>query len=111
MSQSDYPPDSETTILNESFLQHLAIAKGYFARKLPYWCSDFSRPTDEQFGAFLQSNGCRIQYRILEMWDQVYIPMDCDFDLVEETARVRAQLRDEGVHEDDLPLLIDPERV
>ncbi|WP_426234580.1 hypothetical protein [Pseudomonas sp. TWP3-2] len=97
--------------MNESFHHHLVIARGYFARKLPYWCSDFSRPTDQQFGAFLQSNGCRIQYRILEMWDQVYIPLDCDFDLVEETARVRARLRDEGVREDDLPLLIDPQQL
>ncbi|MPQ71046.1 MULTISPECIES: hypothetical protein [unclassified Pseudomonas] len=96
--------------MNETFRQHLVIAKGYFSKKLPYWCSDFSRPTDQQFGEFLRSNGYRVQYLVLELWDQVYIPLDCNFEVVEETARVRARLRDEGVHEDDLPILIQPEQ-
>ncbi|PTQ74156.1 hypothetical protein [Pseudomonas sp. GV071] len=88
------------------FDEHLTLAEACFAQNLPYWCSDFSRPTDREFAALLKGRGHSLQYLVLEMWDQVYIPASCDLNAVKATAKVRATLRSEGIAEELLPLLV-----
>lgn len=90
----------------ESFIEQQKIAGAYFENGLPYWCDFFSRPNDKEFEKYLKSNGHNVQYLILELFDPVYIPHGCNLSRVEQTAKERAKLRQEGVCENKLPILL-----
>ena len=92
--------------MSKSFETHLEIAESYFNETLPYWCDNFSRPTDSEFADYLKKKGHNIHYRILELFDQVYIPINCDLDQVLATAKERKELRTKGVAENELPILL-----
>lgn len=92
--------------MSDSFKEHLEIAEVYFCDGLPYWCNDFSRPVDEEFAKYLNVNGYKVDYLILELFDPVYIPQGCDYERVLVTAKERRKLREQGVDENDLPLLL-----
>lgn len=93
--------------MTKEFQRHLEIAKKFLAKGLPYWCDDFNRPTDQEFAKYLNANGFPVQYLILEIFEQVYIPSKCNLDSVKRTGVLRRALKEEGKHEDDLPILVD----
>ncbi|HDZ3704178.1 TPA: hypothetical protein RSW58_003187, partial [Vibrio cholerae] len=90
----------------DDFLEKYIEAMAYFDRGLPYWCNHFFRPIDEEFARYLRSRGCNITYRIFEIFEQVYIPSTCDYHRVEKTANVRVELRNQGVPDELLPILL-----
>ncbi|RPY15168.1 hypothetical protein [Pseudomonas aeruginosa] len=92
--------------MDELFEEHLEIAKALFAQRLPYWCDVFLRPADRAFNAYLNARGRASTYLVLEGFDPVYIPRGCDLDAVRATARARARLREAGLGEDALPVLL-----
>ncbi|HCG0947350.1 hypothetical protein KUC74_04100 [Pseudomonas aeruginosa] len=94
--------------MDELFEEHLEIAKALFAQRLPYWCDVFLRPADRAFNAYLNARGQASTYLVLEGFDPVYIPRGCDLDAVRATARARARarLREAGLGEDALPVLL-----
>ena len=92
--------------MSEYFHKHYEEAKEYFAEGLPYWCDVFSRPTDKEFANYLNSRGFAVQYLILEIFEQVYIPVQCDLDTVIETAKIRSALRREGKLDSELPIYL-----
>lgn len=91
----------------EEFRAHLEMAKPYLERNLPYWCDDFSRPADQEFASYLNANGFSVQYLILEIFEQVYIPSKCNLDRVKRTGIIRRALRQEGKREEELPNLVE----
>jgi hypothetical protein len=93
-------------MISEEFRRHLEIAKQYFESNLPYWCDDFSRPTDQEFATYLKLNGFSVQYLVLEIFEQVYIPSGCDLDSVIRTGKIRRALKEKGTLEAELPILI-----
>ncbi|MGC3736425.1 hypothetical protein [Pseudomonas aeruginosa] len=86
--------------MDELFEEHLEIAKALFAQRLPYWCDVFLRPADRAFNAYLNARGQASTYLALEGFDPVYL------DAVRATARARARLREAGLGEDALPVLL-----
>ncbi|HCE4694992.1 TPA: hypothetical protein NGU23_004611 [Vibrio parahaemolyticus] len=90
----------------EHFLENYIEAVGYFDKSLPYWCDNFLRPADEEFATYLHSKGHNVTYCVLEVFEQVYIPKACDHKRVLETAVVRRELREKGVEDEDLPILL-----
>lgn len=92
--------------MDELFEEHLEIAKALFAQRLPYWCDVFLRPADQAFNAYLNARGQASTYLVLEGFDPVYVPRGCDLDAVRATARARARLREAGLGEDALPVLL-----
>lgn len=101
-----FKPQEKGIAMDESFEEHLELAKALFARRLPYWCDAFLRPADQAFHAFLNAHGHATTYLVLEGFDPVYIPRGCDLDAVRATARARARLREEGAAEGTLPILL-----
>lgn len=94
-------------IIMDEFRKHLEIAKPYLDRNLPYWCDDFNRPADQEFARYLNANGFSVQYLILEVFEQVYIPSKCDLDSVKRTGQLRRELKYEGVPDEELPILVE----
>ncbi len=66
----------------------------------------FCARTDRAFNAYLNARGQASTYLVLEGFDPVYIPRGCDLDAVRATARARARLREAGLGEDALPVLL-----
>lgn len=92
--------------MSDLFSEYMKTGKRFFDQRLPFWCSDFSRPTDQLFGEYLIRNGLKVQYFIMEEWDQVYVPVDCDLEVVKATAVRRRLLRERGVSEALWPVLL-----
>ena len=92
--------------MDNKFSIQFEAAKEYLLCGLPYWCDDFSRPTDQEFADYLKSNGISVQYLVLELFEQVYIPPTCNFHRVIATAKIRSDLRREGKDDAELPIYI-----
>ncbi|EME0096508.1 hypothetical protein VXI05_004620 [Vibrio parahaemolyticus] len=90
----------------QDFLEKYIEAKSFFDRDLPFWCDYFSRPIDSEFADYLSAQGEDVTYCVLEVFDQVYIPRACEQVRVQETAIERRRLREQGVSEEDLPILL-----
>lgn len=93
-------------MISNEFRKHLELAKPYLESNLPYWCDDFNRPADQEFARYLNENGFSVQYFVLEIFEQVYIPLKCDLDAVIRTGTVRRALKEEGKSEEELPILV-----
>lgn len=90
--------------MSDLFAEKLEEARGYIDRGEPFWCEDFSRPTDQEFAKYLRENGMDILYLYcLESWEGVYAPK---IYLPQELRAIscrRSELREAGVPEHDLP--------
>lgn len=91
----------------DEFRAHFEKAKPYLEQNLPYWCDDFNRPADQEFASYLNANGFSVQYLVLEIFEQVYIPSKCNLDDVKRTGVIRRALRQEGKLEEELPILVE----
>ncbi|MBL3559156.1 MULTISPECIES: hypothetical protein [Marinobacter] len=90
--------------MSDLFETKLGEAKGYISRGEPFWCEDFSRPKDQEFAEYLRKNGLDISYLYcMESWEGVYFPRNFNYQELQEISRKRAELREAGVSESDLP--------
>ncbi|EKO3828764.1 hypothetical protein RB979_003715 [Vibrio alginolyticus] len=93
-------------MMMQDFLNKYIEAKRFFDKDLPYWCDYFSRPVDEEFADYLREQGQDVTYCVLEVFEQVYIPQACEQSRVQKTALERRKLREQGVSEECLPVLL-----
>lgn len=90
--------------MSNLFETKLEEARDYISRGEPFWCEDFSRPKDQEFAEYLRKNGLNISYLYcMESWEGVYFPRSFNYQELQEISRKRAELREAGVSESDLP--------
>lgn len=92
--------------MSEIYEAQLEIAKTFFVEGLPYWCDIFGRPAAEEFTKYLGENGYKVHNLTFEIFETVYIPENCNYKAVKATAKKRKELREQGIDEDELPILL-----
>lgn len=82
----------------------LEEARNYLDRDEPFWCDDFTRPSDQEFEKYLVSKGYDIYYLyFIEGWEGVYAPKSFQPKDLRKMSLSRSKLREAGVDEGDLP--------
>ncbi|WP_156042715.1 hypothetical protein [Marinobacterium lacunae] len=90
--------------MDSLFQEMLEKAREKLESNEPFWCDVFNRPADNKFTHLLRDNGYDVYcLYLIESYENVYAPISMNPEDLRKIAIKRAELRESGVKENDLP--------